>query len=451
MERHDADCKSRSLAALEGCLAALRSPIDVNAYITVDQEGAIAAAKRSVSGALSGFVFAVKDNIHVQGMPSTAGTAALRNFVPEASSPVVDAIEQAGAIILGKAGMHELAYGITSDNGVFGPVRNPLDTSLIAGGSSGGSAAAVASGQATAALGTDTGGSVRLPAAHTGLVGFRPTVGRYPSAGTLRISNTRDTIGLITRSVDDATAIDAAIIDRRDALPEIPMAEIRLGVPRSHFFEDLDREVAAVAEKFIESISAAGVTLVEADLSDVPELNAQVGFPVVLFETAQLVPAYLEANVPEITIDHLIAQIGSPDVSGLMAMAMSGEITEEVYRKARWKLRPQLQDAYARYFARHRVDAVVFPTSPILPRPIENIAEGVLVNGRKLETFPTYIRNTDPASNAGIPAITIPAGLSSGGIPIGMEIDGRSGDDLRLLQVARAIELSMKDNASTQT
>lgn len=429
---------------LKACLHRITELPDVNAFINLDAARAHAQvtmlANGGAQGSLSGFIIGVKDNIHVAGMPCTAGTKALSGFVPKASSPVVEKLEQAGAIILGKTGMHELAYGITSANATFGPVRNPQDTALIAGGSSGGSAAAVAAGFVRAALGTDTGGSVRLPAALTGTVGFRPTVGRYSKRETLEISSTRDTIGLITNNIPDAILMDREILSDTAPRDPVNLTGLRLGVPRSHFYEHLDPEVSKLAELFLQKLEDAGVVLVEADLIDVPELNERTGFPIVLYETGQLLPQYLSDHDTGISIEHLVGGINSPDVAAIISDALGGAISKAAYDEARTVHRPKLQQSYRDYFSQHKVEAVVFPTSPITARPIVGILDGVTVNGERCDTFTTYVRNTEPASNAGIPGISIPAGTTANGQHVGMELDGKEGDDETLLEIARLIE-----------
>ena len=206
-------------------LTAHRENRDLNAFISLNEERANAAAaaldEQSGTGILHGLPIAVKDAIAAAGLPATAGTEALRGYLPEKDADVVEPLIAAGAFVLGKLNMHELSYGITSNNGAFGPVRNPYDLERIPGGSSGGAGAAVAAGLVPAALGTDTGGSVRIPAALCGVVGFRPTTGRYSQKGIVPVSHTRDTAGPLCRSVSDAAMIDAAITGEPDRLESV--------------------------------------------------------------------------------------------------------------------------------------------------------------------------------------------------------------------------------------
>ena len=414
-----------------------------NAFISVARD--LKEQADDSSKPLAGMYIAVKDNVHVAGLPNTAGTPALRNFVPEQDAEIITRLRESGASIIGKNNMHELAYGITSNNAEFGAVHNGVKPAYMAGGSSGGTATAVAMDMASAGIGTDTGGSVRLPAALNGLVGFRPTTGRYPNSGMTMISNTRDTAGPITRTVAEAALLDAVLSGENGSLQPIDLEGLKLGVPRAYFYASLDADVAATIEAVLQKLSTNGVELIEADLEGIGELNEKVGFPIVLYETSQLLPAYLARYQPDVSSAQLLAQIASPDVKGIVGDALAGAIPEEVYLDARDVQRPLMQAVYAEYFREEGVDAVIFPTTAMTARPRKDDMATVDFNGEQVATFPSYIRNTDPASNAGIPGISIPAGVSSEGLPIGVELDGPVGSDRRLLAIAAAIEKALAE------
>ena len=422
---------------LERFYRAIENGSSYNTFITIDKT--LSEKKRS-EGPLAGMYIAVKDNIHVAGLPNTGGTESLKDFVPHEDAEVVARLKKAGAQVIGKNNMHELAFGITSNNATFGAVHNALNFDYMAGGSSGGTAAAVALGMASAGLGTDTGGSSRIPAVLNGLVGFRPTTGRYPNSGMTMISNTRDTAGPITRTVTDAMLLDDVLSADSSITPDVTLSGLRIGVPRDYFFDNLDKDVERITAQALNRLSEAGVELVETSIANIGELNDNVGFPIVLYETAQLLPAYLETHMPSVNIEQLIEQIASPDVKQVIGDAVVGAIPEDVYLEALNTHRPVLQKAYADYFQNQSLDAMVFPTTPLPACKLATDMSTVELNGNEVPTFPTYIRNTDPSSNAGIPGISIPAGLSSKNLPIGIEIEAPAGNDRELFAIAELVE-----------
>lgn len=418
---------------------------DLNAFTSWDHDRLrddaekVDAAGNAGQG-LAGIPICFKDNINTATLTTGGGTGAMKNWQAPGNAPVAQALFNKGALLGAKGNMHELAFGITTNNAVTGAVHNPWNKAMIPGGSSGGIAAAVAAGMMPGGIGTDTGASVRLPASLCGVVGFRPTVGRYSSDGIIPISLTRDTAGPITRTVADTRLLDA-VMAGTGAGAEIPAANtIRLGVSREYFFGNLDPAVADNATDVLDRLAGAGIELVVADIPDLARLDEAVSFPVVLFEFMRDLPAYLEQYNVGLTMQQLYEGIGSPDVKGLFGSQMGDEaMPEAVYQQAMTVDRPALQQTYADYFASHNLDAVVFPTSPLPARPTGD-DETVELNGERVPTFPTFIRNTDPGSNAAIPGISLPCGLTPDGLPLGMELDGPAGSDERLLGVAAAIE-----------
>lgn len=411
-------------------------------------DGGSGAGRTGVAGPLAGVPLALKDNIDTAALTTSGATGALAGFVAPRNAPVADALFDAGALLGAKANMHELAFGITNNNAVTGAARNPWDPSMIPGGSSGGTAVAVAARMMPGGIGTDTGGSVRLPAAMCGLTGFRPSVGRYSGAGIIPISHTRDTAGPIARTVADVRLLNAVMAGTGRAAPDpdpghAPAPQLRglrLGVPRAAFYAELETEVAAEAERVLGLLSDSGVALVEAEIPDVTELNAAVGFPVALYEFVRDLPRYLARNGLDLSMNDVLAGVGSPDVRSVVASQLGPQaVPEAVYRRALEVDRPRLQRTCAGYFAEQAVEAVLFPTSPVSARPIGE-DETIERNGERVPTFTTFIRNTDPGSNAGLPGISLPTGLTSAGLPIGMELDGPAGSDERILAIAAAIE-----------
>jgi len=423
---------------------------DLNAFITFDRDRALAsarkadalAARKSFAGALHGVPIVVKDNIHVAGVPNSAGTPALKAFVPTRNAPVAEKLIRAGAIVLGKTNMHELAFGITSNNAAFGPARNAYDPSRIAGGSSGGTGNAIAARMAAAGLGSDTGGSVRIPAALNGISGLRPTLGRYSQEGITPIAHTRDTAGPMAREVADLVLLDTIITGARDKVAPASLRGLRVGVPRAVFWKNLDPETERLATAALDRLRGAGAEVVEVDMPGLAELNGKVSFPVALYEANVDLTRYLKRYRIPLDIKGLAERIASPDVKGLFASAIvpgaKDAIPEKVYRDA-LATRPALQRLYAETFKTHGIAALVFPTTPLPAAPVGD-DQTTKLNGADVPTFFTFIQNTDPGSNAGLPGLTVPIGRTAAGLPVGLELDGPAGSDRRLLGIGLALE-----------
>jgi mandelamide amidase len=421
----------------------------LNAFVTLDEAVVLDAARTADKhrssgkplGPLHGVPIALKDNINTAAFPTTAGTPGLQRHRPKANAPVAQALTDAGGIVFGKVGMHELAYGITSNNARFGAIRNPFSPKHVPGGSSGGSGAAVGARIVPASIGSDTGGSIRVPAAFCGVMGFRPTVLRWQQVGIVPISATRDTAGPLARNAADLAAIDAAVTGQAGALAATSLNGLRIGVPRLYFWEDLEPETARICEAALDTLRHAGAVLVEADLSSIGKINEAVSFTVALYETKRDLNRYLEGEGLSQRFADIVAEVASPDVKAVLSSLLdpATAVPEQAYRDAITTHRPKLVELYRDYFATQNVAAVVFPTTP-LPAPLIGEDETVMLNGRAVPTFMTVIRNTDPGSNAGIPGVSVPVGVTSSGLPVGLAFDGRSGSDRDLLSLALAVE-----------
>lgn len=442
------DKRFSARAYAEAVLARSADLSGLNAFINQDADALLAAAavadETLAAGgelpALLGLPLAIKDNIDTADLPTTGGTPGLRDWTPAANAPVMQALYDAGAMLAGKTNMHELAFGITSNNAGFGAVGNPYDETLIPGGSSGGTAAAVSARIVPAGLGSDTGGCCRIPAALSGCVGFRPTLGRYLQAGVIPISHTRDTIGPLARSVADITLLDGICSGVPLAALEKPIEEIRIGVPAAYFYDDLDYELEIVVAKALERFRAEGVQLIDVDLENIQALNESVSFPIALFEVLRELGAYLYSHGQTLSAPDLVAEVASPDVKGLLQSLMGDNaVPAGLYREVITKGRPALQRAYAGYFEERQLDALVVPTTPLPARPIGE-DDTVDLNGERVSTFMTYIRNTDPPSNAGLPCLSVPAGLTASGLPVGIEFVGPAGGDAAVLHIGGLFE-----------
>jgi indoleacetamide hydrolase len=429
-------------AALER--AAALAGLNLFTGLCADSARAAAAqhdAGRGAAGPLAGIPVVIKDNINTAGAITSAGCIGLANGSPAVDAPVVTRLKQAGAIVLGKTNMHELAFGITSNNPHYGACGNPHAPARIPGGSSGGTAAAVAAGLVAVGLGTDTGGSCRIPAALCGCVGFRPTLNRWPADGVVPIAATRDTPGPFSMNVADAALLDAICAADATPLPALAASGLRLGVPRAGYYENLDADLAAVAEAGLARLEAAGVTLVPVDMAATMTLSQQVGFPVAFYEVLRDMGYYLARYRPEVSLRTVLDAIATPGLGEMLAAQLGEEaIPLSLYHEAIVQARPALQRLYVDCFAASGVDALILPTTPLPAALIGEEEDTVLLNGQPVPTFQTFIRNTDPASNAGQPAISLPCGMTASGLPVGMELVGPAGGDRRLLAVAAAVE-----------
>jgi indoleacetamide hydrolase len=423
---------------------------DLDAFISFDREAAIKAAraadadaaKGKFKGPLHGVPIVVKDNIHVAGFPNTAGTLALKDFRPKSHAPIVAKLVGAGAIVLGKNNMHELAFGITNNNGAFGPARNPYDPTRIPGGSSGGTGVALAARMAAVGLGSDTGGSVRIPAALNGIAGLRPTLKRYSQDGITPIAHTRDTAGPMARTVEDLVLVDNVITGAKDKVTATNLKGLRIGVHKAYYFDGVDTETEKLTLGAIDKLKAAGAEIVELDMPGLKDLNDKVSFPVALFEANVDLAKYLTSFAIPLEVKGVAAQIKSADVKGVFdTMVVPGAqqgIAPETYNAA-LATRRKLQRLFADTFAKNNIAAIAFPMTPLPAVPIGD-DEKTKLNGQDVPTFPTFIRNSDPGSNAGIPGITIPIARTQAGLPIGLGLDGPAGSDRKLLSIGLALE-----------
>ncbi|WP_459661525.1 mandelamide amidase [Acinetobacter calcoaceticus] len=435
--------------------ATIEKQQSLNAFISTDKNSAIQQAQYwdeyLLSGktcpALMGILIAVKDNIHVEGFPNSAGTPALAHFKPQSSAPIIQKLIDHGAIIVGKTNMHELAFGVTGYNtamhieGVVG-TRNALNPLHIAGGSSSGSAVAVAAGMVPIAIGTDTGASVRLPSALNGCVGFRPTVGRYSQESITPISHTRDTAGPIAHTISDIILIDQLITQEPKKEPLRPH-QIRLGI-NPYFWNHLDEDVHQQAHIGLSLLKDAGVEIIPVDMPNLDELNHAISFPVVVYEGKYDLIQYLKHHHVNQSLESVIDQISSPDVRALFKQNILPQLIQDqtgqlvpvlpLYEKAISEARPQLLELYQNTFRAHNLHALLFPTSAIVaPLVNEQVSS--------IENFQTLIRNTDPGSNIGLPGLSLPIGKGvKSKLPIGLEIDGLPHQDSEILAIGVTLE-----------
>lgn len=424
---------------------------ELNVFIRLDVEGALqqaAAADLAVKesrplGRLHGVPVLIKDNMDVAGLPTTAGTPGMLNVVPDKDAAIVALLRAEGAVILGKANLHELGFGITCDNAYFGPVRNPYNIDYITGGSSGGNAAALAAYLVPLAIGSDTGGSIRIPASLCGVYGYRPSVGRYPMQGFIPMAPTKDVVGPMARTAADLVLVDA-IVNGYDPAEVLPLAlqGLRLGVPRYPLWQNLDAETAKVMQATLQKLEAAGAVLVYADLPlpDIFDLNRYVDYYIVLHECRRDFPSYLEPY--GLTAGDVTAQIADPDIKRYFTESyLNPNVgTQPRYDEVMLKYRPIMVKSWEKYFTENRVDFIISPTTILPARPLESSARMVELNGKQGPTSSAYLQNTGLSSNVGFAGVSVPAGFTAQGLPVGLEVDTLSGNDMELLRLVLALD-----------
>ena len=422
----------------------------LNAFITLEPERVLEAARaadrrRASGGALGplhGLPIPVKDSLNTRDYPTTAGTPALRTFRPGRDAPIVQALVGAGAIVLGKTNLHELSYGWTSNNLAFGAVHNPYDPTRIPGGSSGGTAAAVAAHMAPLGVAEDTEGSIRVPAALCGVAGFRPTTGRYSTQGAAPISALFDQVGPHARTVADLALFDAVGSGEHGALAPLPIRGVKLAVARGYFYGGLDPEVERLTDAALERLRVAGAIIVEADLRDLENLIDLITDQIQNHDVRVELAKYLATYGAPVSFEELVAR-ASADIRRTFARDVlpggAGFVSEETYRAAVDVHLPRLHRLYRDYFARTGAAAMVFPATMVTaPRIGEDVE--VNIRGQQVAFDVAVARNIAPGSTAGIPGLVLPAGIAANGLPVALEFDGPAGSDRALLALGLGVE-----------
>ena len=413
--------QSRQLSPVDlvaGCLEAARTRASLNAFITLMADRAIADAAQATReiaaghyrGPLHGIPIAVKDLIDVAGTRTTSGSA-LPVVEAATDAPVIARLRDAGAIIIGKTNLHEFAFGTTSDETAFGPVRHPLDESRSAGGSSGGSAVALATGMAFGALGTDTGGSIRIPSAVCGVVGLKAALGEIPVDGVVPLSGTLDHVGPMARSVADVALLHQALIGAGPAASR-PPGPITFGIPRPYFCELLDPDTTAALTRVREALITAGHRVLDITIEDAA-WTPHVYLHIVLPEATWYHAPWLEPHAARY----------SPGVR--IRLEMGGYVLGEDYVRA-MRLRDRLRSHVDR--ALGGVDALLLPTQP-MGAPVIGAAAAE-IDGTSVPVRAAMLRLTQLFNITGHPAIAVPAGLGRDGLPRSVQIVGRSSADV---------------------
>lgn len=425
LNRHPAGLKDNHQYRFER----YRDTLALNAFIAYDASrlNGEATPAQIAHAPLFGLPFSCKDNINARGFATTAGTPGLADFLPEKDAPVVARLIEQGAVLCGKNNMHELSFGVTSCNHTWGTVGNPAHPGYLAGGSSGGCAAAVAAGACAFAVGTDTGGSVRIPASLCGLSGFRPTTGRYSSVGVVPVSHTRDTPGFIAPDVSDIVLLDAILMDEKPVEPVMPR---RVGIPEAFLWQGLDHLVEKRCREAVARLEAQGVEVIKLDDSHLGELNASVQFAVPFYEFFIDFPRFLLDEGLEWRFHSILEQISDIQVRNLLQRQLQQcSVSWDDYL-AGLCTTGDLRTAWLEMFSEHQLDVLVYPTvSCAVPR---------LTEAHDPAVFEQLVRNTDIASSAGAPSLTLPVGIA-GELSVGLSVDGLPGEDRQLMSYALAV------------
>jgi aspartyl-tRNA(Asn)/glutamyl-tRNA(Gln) amidotransferase subunit A len=421
----------------------------LNAFITVAAESALAearAAERELvrgrrRGPLHGIPIALKDNIYTQNLLTTMGSLLLSDFVPSEDATVVRKLRRAGAIVLGKTNLHEFAYGVTSENPHYGAVRNPWKTDRISGGSSGGSAVAVAAGLCAAAIGTDTGGSIRIPSGLCGVVGLKPTFGRVSVHGVFPLAASFDHVGAIARSAVDAALILECIAGR-DPLDPTSLARteksfrstlkrrrVLLGRPKEHFWVNMDPEVRRITETAVGDFVKAGAELRDISL---PTVVAGV-------EAANLIAAVEATQLHEREgyFPSRASEYGT-DVRG--RLEQGGKVRAIDYLNAQEAMRRARNEAEA---VLKSVDAIVIPTSPIGAPPMGS--DPIRIGDADVPLRAALVDRNRFGNFTGLPAISMPCGIAQNGLPVSVQFIARRFEDAQLLALAQRFAENQRD------
>lgn len=447
IRRGDLTAESYASSLLEQA----RTQSEIHSFVTIDESSVVAAAsaadKARAAGAtapLLGVPLGVKDSYQTQNLPTSLGLGSLKDFAPSTDAEIVTIIKGAGAIVFGKNNLVEMSYGVTGHNAEYGQVRNPYNHDHLSGGSSSGSAASVAARIVPASFGGDTVGSIRIPAALNGIVGYKPTTGRWPRGGVAPISHTLDTTGLLARHVEDALLIDEIVTGGVDNQPAVwsDLRGARFAYAPKHYLSLTDPEVERQFHDTVVRLREAGAEVAEVDLGDdFTALAERTAWNLFLRDTYRAVSAFLRENNYPVSVDdvHHSLKPQLRDVwSAVVVPGSPGYLSDEDYATTLGTDRPELQRRFAQVFERDGIDALIFPTTPA---PAPRIADQweFTVAGQRVEHL-FLAKNTVPASGAGLPGISLPAGLTSDGLPIGIELDGTRNHDQELLALALQVE-----------
>jgi aspartyl-tRNA(Asn)/glutamyl-tRNA(Gln) amidotransferase subunit A len=426
----------------------------LNAYLTVSAELALAQAKKAEwelfaprgrkgprdRGPLHGIPISLKDNIYTKGIRTTAGSKILKDFIPQHDAQVVVLLKEAGAVILGKTNMHEFAYGVTSNNPHYGPVRNPWDPARIPGGSSGGSAAAVAADLCYGSVGTDTGGSIRIPASLCGVTGLKPSWGRISCEGIVPLSPAFDCAGPLARTVGDVATLTGVLFSRVGREPNMARAstlragarKFCLGIPRQLFFDALSPEVRNAFDSALRDLCRGAVTAKDISIPLLDETedagNHIAWTEAALYHQQQGYFPIRSAEYGDDVRSRLEMGCKVPAVDYLRALETQKQFFQQLHMA----------------LAEADVDAIVFPSTAIEAPLLSQ--ETIRIGAHEYPARALLLRHNRPANLAGVPAVSVPCGFTHSGLPIGLQIMAGVSSEPILLRIARIFERSRPQN-----
>ena len=439
--------RARELTAVrvtEECLRRIETDNPrLNAFIRVMADEALRQAREADQelaaghdrGPLHGVPISIKDLLDIRGIPTTAASRVREGHVAERDAPTIAHLRQAGAVFIGKTNLHEFAFGTTNEDSAFGPARNPHDPTRSPGGSSGGSAASVAAGMALATIGTDTGGSIRIPSAACGIVGLKPSLGEVSIDGVVPLSRTLDHVGPLAQSVTDACLVYHALLGDAHATPPAPMPihGLRLAVPRKYFCDLLDDEVRARFEETLDRLRSAGAHIDDIEIHHAPDIA----------------PVYLHIVLGDAAAYHATALDTMPErytAPVRLRLEMGRYVLAEDYVRAlagRERLKREVDAALAQH------DALILPTLPI-PAPAIG-ANSVQIGAVAEPVRNLMLRLTQLFNVTGHPAISMPCGQTSAGLPCAVQLVGCRMQTDALLRVALACETQITGAGSRKS
>ncbi|VIO78823.1 Mandelamide hydrolase [Bradyrhizobium ivorense] len=433
-------------------LARARSLAELNAFISIDEAAVLEAARdadkaRAAGSAapLLGVPLGVKDSYLTKGLPTSLGLDSLAHFVPREDADAVRAIKRAGALVFGKNNLVEMSYGLTGHNARYGQVKNPHKRDHVSGGSSSGSAASVAANIVPASLGGDTVGSIRVPASFCGVVGFKPTTGRWPRNGVAPISHTLDTTGVFARSVEDCILLDQVVTGEQAA--EVfdggyDLKGARLAFAPRQFLDLVDSEVETRFRDVLRRLQDTGAEIVEVDLGD--DFNSLIQtatWGIFAHETMGAISEFLRRHDVPTTFEGIYEGL-KPQLrqawGHIVLPGGAGATSAEAYQTALKVSRPEIRRRLDTAFVAQGAQVILQPTTPCTAPSIEEQAT-VRIAGQDV-SYLALANHTVSASSVGLPGISLPVGLSRAGLPIGLELDASPGSDRTLLVLARKLE-----------